>query len=66
MADIRHVNRLVRLKLASGRIKPAKITALGAGTLVDVRVINGGGDFAAVALFATPGTIGWKRGRGSA
>lgn len=66
MADIRRVNRNVRLKLADGRVKPGIITAVGAGTTVDVRVGHGGGTFAAVARFATPGTIGWKKGRGVA
>jgi hypothetical protein len=62
--DARKVNRHVTVRTAAGKLRPAQITAVGAGTNVDCKV-SGAETFAALAKWskATPATPGWTRDR---
>ena len=62
--DLRAVNRTCSY-IASGKIKPAVMTAVGGGTQVNLRIGHSGGTVAAVSRFnpATPGTAGWAFAR---
>lgn len=63
--DLRKVDRLVTYRSATGRLRAAKITSVGAGTLVALKVVSNPTEtFAAVPrwLRSSPGTAGWYRG----
>lgn len=65
MPDLRKVNRLVTYRSAAGRIRAAKITAVGAGTLVDVKIVSNPTEtYAGIPrwLRSSPATAGWYRG----
>jgi hypothetical protein len=61
-AFARKIQRLVAVRTATGKLRPARITAVGAGTLVDA-VVKGGATHAALPKWsrATPGVAGWIR-----
>ncbi len=62
--DIRKVNRLVTYRSGAGRIRAAKITAVGAGTNADLKVVSNPTEtYLAVPkwLRSSPSTAGWYR-----
>ena len=63
-AFARKVNRLVVVRTAAGKLRPARITAVGAGTNIDCAV-TGAETFAALPIWSrtTAATPGWTRDR---
>jgi hypothetical protein len=62
--DIRKINRLVTYRSSAGRIRAAKITAVGAGTNVDLKIVSNPTEvYLAVPRWSrsAPGTAGWYR-----
>jgi len=63
--DYRKVNRHVGYR-RSGKTRPAVITAVGAGTSINLRVVHQGETGSNISKWSrsTPGTAGWVRGGG--
>jgi hypothetical protein len=59
--DVRAVNRTVVYRSAVGRLRPSVMTAVGVGTLADLRVGHHGETYLAVPkwLRSAPSTPGW-------
>lgn len=65
-AAYRAVNRTCGYRNASGKLRPAIMTAVGAGTNVDLKGLHTGETFAAVPLWSrsAPTTPGWRPNAG--
>jgi hypothetical protein len=63
--DARKVNRHVSVRTTAGKVRPAVITAVGAGTNVDCRVGHLAETFTNLPVWSrtTPSTAGWTRDR---
>jgi len=63
--DARKVNRHVDVRTTVGRLRPARITAVGAGTNVNCDVYGNGEAYTNLPVWSrtTPTVAGWTRDR---
>lgn len=63
--DARKVGRHVVVRTAAGKLRPARITAVGAGTQANLDVYGNGETYTNLPVWSrtTPSTPGWTRDR---